>query len=94
MSSPISSSRTPPASSNAGSVMPKTRKMASPANANPPSTISVVSAPLRAMRFRRAESDPSVIARKVGSAANGSTRKKMELSASSEKRTYTECSKP
>jgi hypothetical protein len=77
----------PPANSNAGSVMPKTRKIPSPANANVPSTIKVVNAPLRAVRFRRAESEPAVMARKVGSAANGSTRKKIELSASSEKRT-------
>ena len=38
-------------------------------------------------RFRRAASAPSVIARNDGIAANGSTRKKIELNASTEKRT-------
>ena len=46
-----------------------------------------VIAPLRAMRLRRWGSARSVIARNDGIAANGSTRKKMELSASNEKRT-------
>ena len=46
-----------------------------------------VSAPLRAMRLRRWPSEPTVIARNDPMAANGSTRKKMELSASTEKRT-------
>jgi hypothetical protein len=42
---------------------------------------------LRAIRCRRAGSALSVIARNEGIAANGSTRKKIELSASNEKRT-------
>jgi len=46
-----------------------------------------VSAPLRAIRFRRTASALSVIARNEGIAANGSTRKKTELNASSENRT-------
>jgi len=46
-----------------------------------------VSAPLRAMRLRRVGSALSVMARNEGIAAKGSTRKKMELRASTEKRT-------
>ena len=41
----------------------------------------------RAIRFRRAASALSVIAINEGIAANGSTRKKIELNASTEKRT-------
>jgi len=51
------------------------------------STMKQVIAPLRAIRLRRAASALSVMARNDGMAANGSTRKKMELSASNEKRT-------
>ena len=50
-------------------------------------TMNVVSAPLRAMLLRRRRSALCVMARNDGIAANGSTRKKMELKASSEKRT-------
>jgi hypothetical protein len=39
-------------------------------------------------------SDPAVTARNVGNAANGSTRKKIELNASTENRTYAEFSSP
>ena len=46
-----------------------------------------VIAPLRAIRLRRTGSARPVIARNDGIAANGSTRKKIELSASNEKRT-------
>jgi len=46
-----------------------------------------VSAAFRAIRFRRSASALSVIAINEGIAANGSTRKKMELNASTEKRT-------
>ena len=42
---------------------------------------------MRAMRLRRGGSALSVMARNEGMAAKGSTRKKMELSASREKRT-------
>ena len=42
----------------------------------------------RAMRFRRGGSALSVIARKDGIAAKGSTRKKIELSASTAKCTH------
>ena len=81
---------TPPAISKAGSVMPKMRKMYCPMNANVVSTTKAVSEALRAVRTRRAGVSPSVTARKVGRAAKGSTRKKIELSASKEKRTYAE----
>jgi hypothetical protein len=46
-----------------------------------------VSEALRAVRTRRELSWSAVTARKVGSAAKGSTRKKIELSASNENRT-------
>ena len=46
-----------------------------------------VSAPLRAIRLRRGGSALAVMARNEGMAAKGSTRKKIELSASSEKHT-------
>ena len=87
MSSPISSRISPPAISNAGSVIPKSRKINCPPTAKLVSTMKQVSAPLRAIRLRRAASALPVIARNEGIAANGSTRKKIELSASTEKRT-------
>src|SRR5208283_2511765 len=87
MSRPMSSRISPPAISNAGNVMPNMRKMNWPAMAKLVSTMKQVIAPLRAIRLRRAASALSVMARKDGMAAKGSTRKKMELSASSEKRT-------
>ena len=67
--------------------LPKMRKMIWPPTAKLVSTMKQVRAPLRAMRLRRAGSAPSVMARNEGMAAKGSTRKKMELSASTEKRT-------
>jgi len=87
MSSPISSRINPPAISNAGKVIPNKRKSSCPPTAKLVSTIKHVRAPLRAMRLRRAASPPSVIARNDPIAANGSTRKKIELSASTLKRT-------
>ena len=51
------------------------------------STMKQVNAPRSAIRFRRRASAPVVMARKVGIAASGSTRKKIELSASTEKLT-------
>src|SRR5271155_4594075 len=92
MSSPMSSRITPPAISNAGSVIPNIRKMYRPATANALRTTSAVTDAFHAIFRRRAASAPAVTARNVGSAANGSTRKKMELSASTEKRTYAESS--
>ncbi len=47
-----------------------------------------VSAPLSAILLRRTASALSVMARNPGIAANGSTRKKIELSASTAKRTH------
>ncbi len=91
MSSPISSRITPPAISNAGSVIPNIRKMYCPATANPLRKNNAVSEAFQAIRLRLASSLPAVTARNVGNAANGSTRKKIELSASTENRTYTEC---
>ena len=87
MSRPISSRISPPAISKAGSVIPNSRKISCPPTAKLVSTMKQVSAPLRAIRLRRAGSAPSVIAKNDGIAANGSTRKKIELSASTEKRT-------
>ena len=87
MSSPISSRIRPPAISNAGRVIPNIRKMSWPASAKLVSTMKQVSAALRAMRLRRSASRSAVMARNDGMAAKGSTRKKMELSASTEKRT-------
>ncbi len=87
MSSPISSRISPPAISNAGSVIPNILKIICPPTAKLVSTMKQVIAPLRAMRLRRTGSALCVIARNDGMAANGSTRKKMELNASSEKRT-------
>ena len=49
-----------------------------------------VSDALKAMRLRRSGDAPAVMARKEPIAANGSTRKKIELTASSENRTYVE----
>ena len=83
----MSSRINPPAISKAGSVMPNMRKMNCPARAKDVSTMKHVSAALRAMRLRRAVSAPAVMARNDPMAANGSTRKKIELSASTEKRT-------
>src|SRR6185437_1860654 len=91
MSMPISSRISPPAISNAGSVMPNIRKINCPASAKAVSTIKQVSAALPAILRRRAVSAPSVIAMNEGIAANGSTRKKIELSASRLNRTYVEC---
>ena len=87
MSRPMSSRISPPAISNAGKVMPNMRKISCPATAKLVSTMKQVSEPLRAMRLRRRGSACCVMARNEGIAANGSTRKKMELSASTEKRT-------
>lgn len=67
--------------------IPNSRKISCPAIAKLVSTMKHVSAPLRAMRLRRGASAVCVMARKEGIAANGSTRKKIELNASSEKRT-------
>ena len=61
--------------------------MSWPAMAKLVRTMKAVSAPLRAMRLRRAWSALAVMARNDGMAAKGSTRKKMELNASNEKRT-------
>ncbi len=78
---------TPPAISKAGRVMPNMRKISLPASAKVIRTMRQVSAPRRAMRCWRFLSAPSVMARKAGMAAKGSTRKKMELTAKTEKRT-------
>ncbi len=67
--------------------MPNILKISCPARAKLVSTIKQVSAALRAMRFRRTASTLCVIARNEGIAAKGSTRKKIELSASTENRT-------
>ncbi len=87
MSRPISNRISPPAISKAGSVIPNSLKISCPATAKLVSTMKHVIAPLRAIRLRRTGSALCVIARNDGIAANGSTRKKMELSASNEKRT-------
>jgi hypothetical protein len=87
MSIPMSKRISPPAISKAGSVIPNILKISRPASAKEVSTIKQVSDALAAMRFRRFASDPAVIARNAGIAANGSTRKKIELSASTENRT-------
>ena len=87
MSRPINSRIRPPAISKAGSVMPNILKMSWPPTAKPVSTIKHVNAPVRAIRRRRLGSALSVMARNAGMAAKGSTRKKIELSASTEKRT-------
>jgi hypothetical protein len=87
ISRPISSRIIPPAISNAGSVMPNKRNRYVPAIAKNDRQTHAVRDALRAVRNRFSCVCPAVTARKVGSAANGSTRKKMELRASSEKRT-------
>ena len=87
MSSPISSRISPPATSNAGSVIPNILKISCPQTANTVNTIQAVNEPLRAIRLRRSGVMLPVIARKEGIVANGSTRKKIELSANTEKRT-------
>ncbi len=78
----------PPAISNAGSVIPNIRKIYCPPSAKADKNTSAVSEAFPAILRRFAASAPAVTARNVGSAANGSTRKKIELSASSENRTY------
>jgi hypothetical protein len=94
MSSPMRSRISPPAISNAGSVIPNKRKMYCPATAKLASTTKAVMLAFLAVARRSAAFSPSVTARNVGSAANGSTRKKMELSASKEKRTVALRSNP
>ena len=94
MSSPISSRITPPAISNAGSVIPNILKMYCPATANALSTTIAVTDAFHAIFRLRCGIAPAVTARNVGSAANGSTRKKIELNASTENRTYAERSSP
>ena len=77
----------PPATSNAGRVMPKMRKMYCPAAAKALRMTSAVSEAFRAVRTRLAGSWSAVTERNVGRAAKGSTRKKMELRARRENRT-------
>jgi len=74
--------------------MPNILKMYWPATANALSTTRAVIEAFHAIFRRRAASAPLVTARNVGSAANGSTRKKMELNASTENRTYAELFSP
>src|SRR5438477_176747 len=81
---PMSRRITPPAISNAGKVMPKNLKMSPPARAKELSTMKQVMAARLAMRRRRPVSAPAVMARNEGTAAKGSTKKKMELKAMSE----------
>ncbi len=68
--------------------MPNMWKITWPPRAKLVSTMKQVSAALRAMRLRRAASSCSVMARNDPIAANGSTRKKIELSASTQKCTH------
>ncbi len=84
----------PPAISNAGSVIPNILKMMCPATANALNTTSAVIEAFQAILRRRPASAPAVTARNVGNAAKGSTRKKMELSASAENCTYAELLSP
>ena len=77
----------PPATSKAGRVMPNILKSSWPPKAKLVRTMKQVMAALRAIRLRRAGSALSVMAKKEGMAAKGSTRKKIELSARTEKRT-------
>ena len=65
-----------------------------PATANALNTTIAVTEAFHAILRRRCASAPAVTARKVGKAANGSTRKKMELNASTENRTYAEVFSP
>src|SRR5437879_534484 len=74
----------PPAISNAGNVIPKNLKIKLPAKANALSTTKHVQDARFAIRRRRDCSESAVIARNEGTAAKGSTRKKMELNATSE----------
>src|ERR1700728_5326702 len=90
MSMPMSMRMRPPAISNAGSLMPNSAKMNWPANANEINTMKHVRAAFQAIRRRRAGSTPLVMAMKEGMAAQGATRKKIELRASRENLTYVE----
>jgi hypothetical protein len=65
-----------------------------PATANALNTTSAVTEAFHAIFRLRCASTPAVTARNVGRAANGSTRKKIELSASRENRTYAELFRP
>ena len=68
--------------------MPNILKSSWPPSAKPVSTTKQVKAPLPAILLRRAGSALSVMARNPGIAAKGSTKKKIELSASTAKRTH------
>ena len=83
MSRPICIRIIPPAILKAGSVMPNILKIKLPAIANAASTIAQVSADFRAIAFRSGFSVPAVTARNSGITANGSTRKNIDVSASS-----------
>ena len=80
ISSPMRMRMMPPAISNAGKVMPKRRKMRLPASANALNTMKHVSAAFLARRRCSPCPASAVMTRNAGIAANGSTRKKIEVS--------------
>ena len=80
MSISISSKIIPPAILNAGIVIPRMSKINVPTNANPVNRQKQVIEARLAIDFRCSSVDEAVIARNVGTRANGSTRKKMEES--------------
>ena len=78
MSIPIRSRMMPPAILNAGRVMPRISKTKVPAKAKAVSKRKQVQAARLAIRRRCWLVESAVMARKVGTSANGSTRKKMD----------------
>jgi len=67
--------------------MPNIRKISRPATANDVNTMKHVNEAFNAILLRRFASAPEVMAINEGMAANGSTRKKIELKARTENRT-------
>ncbi len=78
----VSKSRMPPATLNAPSVTPSSRKMTVPATAKTVRTANAVSDARRAMRRRFSSESPWVMATKIGTTPMGSTTKKMAESES------------
>src|SRR5437879_5012264 len=84
MSMPINSRITPPAILKAGKVIPKNLKISVPAPAKVHSTTKQVQAARRAMRRRCCWPAFAVMAKNAGTAAIGSTRKKVDVNATKE----------
>src|SRR5579862_774509 len=84
MSIPIKRRIKPPAILKAGSVIPNSLKIRVPAIAKLQSTAKQVQAARLAICCLRSAPAPAVIIRKVGIAAIGSTKKKIEVKATNE----------